>query len=340
MIRLALVGCGGISKSHASRFQENSDLMKVVATVDVVEQNAREAAEVIGAEKYATDFREILPEVDAVLLALPHHLHHSIGMECLQAGKHVLMEKPLANTEQECIELIEESEKQGVILMTAYCMRYHPLVIRMKELIDEKKYGETFHVSIWTEQFTKYPEGHWINNSETLGGGQLFSHGCHYIDILLHFLGNPVEGSHIGTTFGTPWMEGEGTSDVSMKFDNGASAYHGGTWGARGSRLHYGFHAHGTEGFMEADFRKGQLIEIQGVDEKVIYETETGKHVENEMRHFLECIKENKQPITDGPSSLQGLRVIWRMYEAEKERRIADLTGLGLNQPWRAVSAT
>jgi predicted dehydrogenase len=256
-------------------------------------------------------------------------------MECLQAGKHVLMEKPLANTEQECLELIDEADKQGVILMTAYCLRFHPLVVRMKELIDAKTYGETFHVSLWTEQLTKLEPGHWGTKKATLGGGQLFSHGCHYIDILLDFLGNPLEGTHTGTNFGTPWMEGEGTSDVSMKFENGATAYHGGTWGARGSRLHYSFHAHGTEGFLEADFRHGRLVEIHGTDERILLQADGDKHLENEMTHFIECIEQNKQPLTDGPSSLQGLRVIWRMYEAEEQRRIADLRGLGLQQPWR-----
>ena len=92
-------------------------------------------------------------------------------MACLQAGKHILMEKPMANS------------------------------------------------------------------------GQLFSHGCHFIDILLHFLGEPVSGVHVDTNFGTPWMEREGTSDVSLRFASGAVGYHGGTWGAMGTRLGYAFHA-------------------------------------------------------------------------------------------------
>ena len=85
-----------------------------------------------------------------------------------------------------------------------------------------------------------------MHRKETLGGGQLFSHGCHYIDILLAWMGQPVSGTHLGTNFGTPWMEGEGTSNVSLKFANGALGYHFGTWGAKGTRLRYSFHAHCT----------------------------------------------------------------------------------------------
>ncbi|MDE2800756.1 MAG: hypothetical protein OXI94_18980, partial [Gemmatimonadota bacterium] len=61
-------------------------------------------------------------------------------------------------------------------------------------------------------------------------------------------------------------------------------------------------------------------------------EAEPGKHTENEMAHFLDCIETGQTPLTDGKSSLQGLRVIWRLYEAEQAGHIADLTGLGLDE--------
>lgn len=336
MIRLAMIGCGGISRTHRARFDALAHQMKVTATADIVAERAHEAAQVIGADHAFTDFREALPHCDAVLIATPHHEHHPLGMACLAAGKHVLMEKPLANTERQCLDLIEEAERRGVILMVAYCMRFHPLTIRMKELIDARTYGETFHVSIWTEQFTRFEEGSWAHRAETLGGGQFFSHGCHYVDILLHYLGNPTEGIHLGTNFGTPWMEQEGTSDAILKFESGAVGYHGGTWGAKGTRLGYAFHAQATEGMLEADFSQGRLALIRGKEETTLLETEhSSKYADREMAHFLDCIARNERPITDGPRSLQGLRVIWRMYEAERSGRIADLRGLGLEQPWR-----
>jgi predicted dehydrogenase len=336
MIRLAMIGCGGIAQAHRARFHRLEDRLRVVAAVDVVPERAREAARVVGADHAMADFREALPHVDAVLIALPHHLHHPVGVECLEAGKHVLMEKPLANAEPRCIDLIEAAERRGVVLMVAYCMRFHPLTIRMKELIDEKRYGETFHVSIWTEQFTRFEEGSWAHRAATLGGGQFFSHGCHYVDILLHYLGNPVEGVHLGTNFGTPWMEWEGTSDAIIKFESGAVGYHGGTWGAKGTRLGYAFHAQATEGMLEADFHRGRLTLIRGGKEETLLETEaSSKYMDCEMAHFLDCIERRETPITGGPESLQGLRVIWRLYEAERRGAIADLRGLGLKQPWR-----
>lgn len=336
MIRLALVGCGSIAGAHARRLQAFAPRMKVTAAVDVNEELARHAAATTGAPRVARDVGEVLDEVDAVLLALPHHLHHSVGLQCLEAGKHVLMEKPLANTEAECLDLIRVAESRDVKLMVAYCMRFHPVVLRVKELLDAKTYGELFHIALWTEQFTKRREGHWTHRAELLGGGQFFSHGCHYIDLLLWFLGEPVSGTHVGTRLGTPWMEGEGTSDATIKFESGAVGYHMGTWGARGTRLKNSMHFHCTEGMLEMAPSRNQLHVHRGAREEekggaeLLMETDGGKHLENEMEHFLDCIETGREPLTNARASLQSLRVIWKLYEAEAKGVVADLRGLGL----------
>lgn len=331
-LRLGLIGCGGMARAHAQRFGPVLSRMRLAATVDLIEERAREVAAQFEGTRVATDYRQILDDVDAVLIALPHHLHHPVAKTCLEAGKHVLLEKPMANSEWECLDLIHAAKASGQVLMIAYCMRYHPLVVAMKELLDRKVYGDVFQVSIWTEQYTHYPEGHWALKAATLGGGQFFSHGCHYIDILLWYLGRPLRGAHLGTNFGTPWMEWEGTSNVVIEFEGGRLGYHFGTWGARGTRLAYSFHAHCTEGMLEARFAEGKLIVHTRGREEVLLESESGKHTQNEMAHFLDCIETGQRPLTDGPSSLQGLRVIWRLYEAERQHTMADLRGLGLDE--------
>ena len=339
MINLALIGCGNMGNAHKQRLGSLANRMRVAVTVDVIAGRAENAKAMLGADLATTDYREALPHVDAVLIALPHHLHHPIGMACIAAGKHVLMEKPLANTEAECVDLITAAEQRSVILMVAYIQRYHPLIIQMGDLIKAKTYGEAFHVSMWTEQFTRFAEeDSWGHKAATLGGGQLFSHGCHYIDLMLDWMGEPVEGTHIGTRFGTPWMEREGTSDVAIKFENGAVAYHGATWGARGTRLGYAFHAICTEGTLELDQHGGTLYLHQNNDlhtararePQVLASLEGGlKHTDREMAHFLDCIERNQQPLTDGWHSLQSLRVIWRLYDAEQRGVVANLRGLG-----------
>jgi predicted dehydrogenase len=131
-------------------------------------------------------------------------------------------------------------------------------------------------------------------------------------------------------------MEREGTSNVVIEFEGGALGYHFGTWGAKGTRLGYSFHAHCTEGMIEAAFGEKKIIAHTKDGEEVLLElTVPGKHTENEMSHFLDCIETGKTPLTNGRDSLESLRVIWRLYEAEREGVIANLSGLGLGDASR-----
>lgn len=340
-IRLGIVGCGGMATGHVSRFDQSTDHAEVTAVVDVEKAKAQAVADLLPNQpRVATDFRDILPDVDALLLVLPHHLHHSVSIACLEAGKHVLVEKPMANSEAECLDMIAAASRHHRILMVAYCMRYHPLVRELQRHISEKSHGDIFQLSIWTEQYTHYPEGHWARSQEKLGGGQLFSHGCHYIDLMLAILGRPIRGTHIGTRTGTPWMEREGTSHVTIEFENGLLGYHGATWGARGTRLGTTFHAHCTRGMLEADFRTGQLLVHSGSDvhipgvptrqkTELLFDAPNAKATDQEMTHFLDCIRSRQSPLTDGLNSLRSLRVIWELYRAEELHQIADLRDLG-----------
>jgi predicted dehydrogenase len=335
VLKIALIGCGNMGGSHRRAVELLAGRARIVAAVDPDQERANAAAAALNCDKIATHYEEVLEDIDAAVVAAPHHLHHPIGMDLMAAGKHVLMEKPMANSESQCRDLISLSESAGVTFMVAYCMRFHPVVTEMARHVKTKTYGETFQLSMWTEQHTQRETGSWIHRKETLGGGQLFSHGCHYIDLLLDWMGDPIEGTHSGTNYGTPWMEGEGTSNVALKFESGALGYHFGTWGARGTRLKYSFHAHCTDGMLEAQISQGRLIlhrdaaEDAVGREQVLFEAEPGKHVENELLHFVECVETGRRPLTDGPSSLRSLQVIWRLYEAEERSVVADLRALG-----------
>lgn len=349
MVKLAIIGCGGMANAHAERFAAVADRMDIAAVVDIDIAKAQAVAAYLDDPIVSADYTEVLDAVDAVFLVLPHHLHHPIAKACLEAGKHVLVEKPLANTEEECLDLIDTAMRVNRTLMVAYPMRYHPMVVKLKELIDAKTYGDVFQISMWTEQYTRYNKDHWAMSAKTLGGGQLFSHGCHYIDLLIWMLGQPVHGCHMGTNYGTPWMEWEGSSHVVMKFSSGALGHHFATWGAGGTKLRYSFHVHCTGGMLEAEFASGELVLYRslGTDVRpvtgeevhrqfdpssaqrtVLHAFGSGKQTDKEMIHFADCVENGVQPDTDGTSALEGLRVIWKLYEAERAGVMADLQDL------------
>ena len=159
-----------MARSHASRFSEVLDRIEVTAVVDVEREKAQSVADLLGNNPVVeTDYARIYDKIDAALIVVPHHLHHPITIDCLEAGKHVMVEKPMALSERECIEMIEESEKQQRVLMVAYCMRFHPLVVKMKELLVAEAYGKLFQLSIWTEQLTRREDDHWSQKKAISG---------------------------------------------------------------------------------------------------------------------------------------------------------------------------
>lgn len=342
-IRLGLIGCGGMMRSHAQGVQK-VDGIEITAVCDINIDAAKNVAEVLNNPHVTTDYKTMVDYVDAILVALPHDLHYECGMFFARHKKHILMEKPLCNTEEECVHLKETCEEEGVVLMCAYPVRYWPGIVKLKELIDSGDYGKVIMMSVWTEQLTKPDELHW-SASARIGGGQFFSHGCHYVDILLWFLGKPVRGMHFGTRVGTPWLMREGTSAATIQFESGAIGYHGATWGAIGTRMGYDFQIITEKGVLDYDngLREIRLYDQgaahkPGVDEKQGYkviwkdEGEPGKQTQHEISHFIDCVKNGKRPNTDAHSALQGLRCIWKMYDAEKHNVVADLKGLGLDE--------
>jgi predicted dehydrogenase len=226
--------------------------------------------------------------------------------------------------------------------MCAYPVRYWPGIVKLKELLDSGEYGKIFMMSVWTEQLTYYPDYHW-GNTARLGGGQLFSHGCHYVDLLLWFLGQPISGSHTGTNLGTPWLMREGTSALTMKFASGAVAYHGATWGARGTRLGYDFQVHTEKGLFDYDHHAGTITYYSKEEahepgkpskntKEILWDAGTGKkYTNNEIDHFVDCVLNHKTPLTSGRTALESLRVIWKIYDAEKNNTVADLRDINPN---------
>jgi len=343
-IRLGLIGCGGMMKRHAEGIQL-LDNVEITAVCDIAKERAEDVATVLCSPYITTDYTTMVDYVDAVLVALPHHLHYPCGIFFARNKKHILMEKPLCNTEEECLRLISVCEECDVTLMCAYPVRYWQGIVKLKEMVDSGKYGRIMQMSIWTEQLTQFDELSWFGTS-CLGGGQLFSHGCHYIDLLMWFCGNPVSGAHFGTNIGTPWMLNEGTSAVTLKFENGAIGYHGATWGARGTRMGNDFQIMTEKGMLEFEFNSGEVRVYDNTKEhipgqtdadaqkyRVVWkrENEANKETQHEMSHFIDCIVNKKKPETDAYSALQGLRVIWKLYDAEKAGVLADLRGLGIN---------
>ena len=355
-IRLGIIGCGVMSRhSHAYGMKDIASEAEVTAICDKRIYRAEEFCDNMGGDRskilITADYKEMVDVVDAVVIVTPHHLHYEQAMFFLQHDKHVLCEKPIAITEEDCLAMVAEAKKRNLTFMCAYPVPYWEGIVKLKELLDSGKYGKVFQMSIWTEQYTGLDRGdgeaaEWGFNRKYVGGGQFFSHGCHYVDLMLRFLGEPIKGFHMGTVTGTPWMKdmGEGTSNVVIEFEGGVLGYHFGTWGARGTTHDYNIQVFTDKGFFEYDHVKNSLTykstlgpanETRGITEWKFMGV--GKQTQYELLHFVDCLRTGKEPLTDGESSIQSLRAIWRMYEAEQKGVIADLRGLGIKKEEKII---
>jgi predicted dehydrogenase len=159
---------------HQGILDDLSGRIAVTATADINLDRAMKAVKFLGANVAFADCRKIFEYVDACLVVTPHDLHHDMGIAELQAHKHLFMKKPIALGEAECLDLITTADHVGKTLMVVYPMRYHQIVVKVKELIARRYLGDTFHVGIFTEQLTEPLVGSWIRSAQHLGGEAIF----------------------------------------------------------------------------------------------------------------------------------------------------------------------
>lgn len=317
-IRTAVVGLNmGLGHAHAFHESEQADLRWVV---DLDEAKAKAVAEELGCN-YTTDWTTIIDDIDAVSFCTPHHLHAPQSMQAIAAGKHVLVEKPLANSEEECVQLIRAAEEKNVKLMVAYVMRYVPGIVRLKELLDSGEYGTPINANCWIEGFLPPSPGSWFSRKDMLGGGVLFSHGCHYVDLMLWFFGKPDRVVSLGTRTGTDWMEGEGTSHATILFESGTLGHVSCSWGIRHSARPALFHVHTTEGLLAISGNCQEITVTTDKGTEVVYQGEANPaksgNVKYEIEHFLTSIVEDREPQTSGQDAMLSHRTIWAAYASE-----------------------
>jgi len=260
-IGIAVVGCGNISHGHFAGWRRlvDSGQARLVATCDNDLARAQAAAEQYGADASANDFEELMsrPEVQAVDICLPHHLHLPAIMAAARAGKHVLCEKPLALTLDEAVQAIRACCAAGVVLMTADRDRFEPHARAVKNIIDRGLLGEVnlvlerhmLHKNVLVQ--ASHDNMGWKLGQRSSGGGALHRDGCYYIDTLLFWEGSGV--AHItGAEFDNfLWRteEIETTSHVLLRFRSGAIGVFEMVWCLQGPHIRE-VTINGTEGYL------------------------------------------------------------------------------------------
>ena len=228
MHKVALAGCGRISKNHIESLLKlrEEGIAEIVSCCDVIPERAKESAEKIGNGcKPYTDYSQMLKETDADLVTLctPSGLHPYQAIEIAQAGKNILSEKPQGCSLEACDKAIEEAEKAGVKYMVVKQNRFNPSIQLLRKAFEKGRFGKVYMILanvLWTRPQDYYDMAKWRGTYE-LDGGCLSNQASHYVDLVQWFGGDFIDVSAQHSTQKIK-MEAEDTISVAIKFATGA----------------------------------------------------------------------------------------------------------------------
>lgn len=223
LLNFAIIGCGRIAQRHAEHIQNNG---KLLAVCDIIQERADELAGKYGAKSY-TAYQSLIednPRLDVVTICTPNGLHAEHSIAALKAGFHVLCEKPMALSVQDCGDMINAAERANRRLFIVKQNRFNPPVAAVKKILEEGRLGNIYSVQLncfWNRN-NAYYENSWKGTKE-LDGGTLYTQFSHFIDLLYWLVGDVKEvSSFIHNYHHEGIIEFEDTGVAALKFYNGA----------------------------------------------------------------------------------------------------------------------
>ena len=332
-IKLALAGTGYISAIHA-RAAMSSEEAEIVAVVSRQPATSQAFANQFGVKHIFPTLEALLAEggVDALVICTPNALHAPQAIAALQAGLHVMVEKPMAMNATEAEQMIAASQKSGAHLMVAHCWRFDEEVLwlksqvsRLGQIIRTKGYGVHTH---WG------PSG-WFTQRQMAGGGAMADMGIHAVDTARFLLDDPQPVSvyaRIGTYYKD--FDVDDTGVVIVTWDNGAVSYiESGWWQPHSDGPEAATQLYGTQGFGQLFPTKLEMPNVAQTKLDVVdpgFTFPRANHCpqsiyDAQLDYFIECIQAGKIPVPGGAEGLVNMRVVDDAYESEKTGRVVEL---------------
>jgi predicted dehydrogenase len=329
MLRVGLIGCGAVGRRRAGNVGAD-ETARLAAVSDVDAERAAALASETGAEAIA-DWRALVerPDIDAVIVSAPNDTHAPVGLAALAAGKHVLVEKPLARTPAEAAELVAAAERAGRTLQTGFNHRWYPSIQHARRLVDEGAIGEPMLArcryghggrSTWPSE--------WFTRQEISGGGTFLDNGVHALDLFRWFLGDFAEATGMVATLAWP---------VAPVEDNGVGVFR--TADGRLALLHsswtqwdpvFSFELFGRDGFIQIPGRESLTLGGRGsvigpVPTQTWSWPGSNESFADDWREFADAIREGRPPLSDGRAGLEAVRMAYAVYEASATGRTVGL---------------
>ena len=303
-VKYGIIGCG-MGKAHMAGLKQNNSA-ELAAICDINPEILKTCSDLYPEAAACGDYREVLanPDVDAVVVAVPDQQHREISLAALDAGKHVLCEKPMALTLEDCRAMVEASRKTDRKFMIGQICRFTPGFVRAKELIDAGEIGELFFVeSEYAHDYSKIPGkgNNW--RLDPLRHGFLGG-GCHAVDLLRWIAGNPYEvAAFANKKMLVDWPTDDCTIAI-MKFPNDVI---GKVFVSTGCKRNYTMRSvfYGSKGTIITDNTNPQMTVFKtdascGFTTPMLYPVSINNHnTVGELATFTEAILQDKPVATD-----------------------------------------
>ena len=326
MIQVGIIGAGFWGEKHA-------DAIKVLSNVKLVAANRTNPTalnEFVG--KYGgagyTNYRELLddPQVDAVVIATPHHLHTQIVLDAAEAGKHILLEKPIAPNLEECDQILQAVTEHRITFMAGHTNHFVPNYQHAKSLLESSELGQPVMVTDRTLKRWWAPNRREWHLDREMGGGMWMTIGVHNVDRMTWLVGSRVRSvsAHLDTRFHQQHADDHGMAF--LRFENGIAGT-AITVGYKTGVPSFDTEIVCTNGMLRIDKMKGISI---GRDETwrqipTIRESDPENWMDEAMieewRAFLSAIETGAQPEVTGDFARHIMAVIFAAEQSSKEKR-------------------
>ena len=331
-VGVGIVGSGFVSTIHAESLKTVHEA-EIFAVSSPTDDHAKKFAKKYQIPHYYTDYKKMLEmdEIDMIIVGAPNAVHCPIVIDAAQAGKHVVVEKPLCLNLQEANLMIETCKKAHVKLIYAEELCFAPKYVRLKQLLDQGALG----IPVLIKQSEKHdgPHAPHFWDVEKSGGGVTMDMGCHAIEFFRWMIGRPKIKSvyaQMGTYFHKEKTKGDDNAIIILEFENNVIAVAEESWTKLGG-MDDQAEIHGTKGVAYANLLQGNSIltySLTGVDyavEKagktegwsfIIYEEIWNYGFPQEFSHYVDCVQNDKQPKVTGEDGRAVLEAIFAAYQS------------------------
>ncbi|WP_128104456.1 Gfo/Idh/MocA family protein [Paenibacillus sp. DCT19] len=331
MLKVAIIGTGAISNAHIHSYLQFGERCEIVALCDLYPDKAEaKKSEFNLNAKIVSDYKELLHAgIDLISICLPPYEHAPIAVDFLNAGSHVLVEKPMASSLEECDLMIEAAQKSGKVLSVVAQNRFTNPIMKLKNMLDTGLAGAILHAqvdSFWWRGHCYY-DLWWRGTWEKEGGGCTLNHAVHHIDALLWMMGRPDQVQAFMSNVAHDNAEVEDISIAMLRYPNGAlgqitsSVVH---HGEEQQFIFQGQHARisapwkitasssRANGFPKKNVElEEQLQEAYDHLPNLPYEGHTAQ-----IDNVLTAIESGEPPLVDGTSGRSTLEMITAIYKS------------------------